>query len=177
VREDHVDRFLKRLVVLPPEVDIDLDVEALVDRINSISRRINRAMEATLADHGLSHAEWQVLVQLRLAPPPHVSSPGALAEHCDLSSGGMTSRLDRLEQAGLVRRLPDPADRRGVVVQLTERGREAWDAAASVQGRKEAFFASALTKTELGRLNDLLRKLLLALEDRTDTAKSAKVAG
>ena len=177
MREDHVDRFLRELAVLPPEVDIDLDVEALVDRIHSISRRIRRAMEATLAEYGLSHAEWDVLVQLRLAPPPHVSSPGALAEHCDLSSGGMTSRLDRLEQAGLVRRLPDPDDRRGVVVQLTDEGRDAWDAAASVQGRKEAFFASALTKAELGRLIDLLRKLLLALEDRADASHTARVAG
>jgi DNA-binding MarR family transcriptional regulator len=165
-REDHIDRFLKRLEVLPPEVEIDLEVEALVDRINSIQKRIARAMESTLAEYGLTHPEWQVLAQLRLAQPEHVSSPGELADHCDLSSGGMTSRLDRLEQAGLVRRRPDPADRRGVLVELTDKGREAWDAAASVQGRKEAFIASALTKPELRRLNDLLRKLMLALEAR-----------
>ncbi len=76
----------------------------------------------------------------------------------------MTSRLDRLEEAGLVRRLPDPDDRRGVVVELTEEGSKAWDQAASIQARKEAFFASALTKAEQQQLNALLRKLMLAFE-------------
>jgi DNA-binding MarR family transcriptional regulator len=76
----------------------------------------------------------------------------------------MTSRLDRLELAGLVRRLPDPGDRRGIVVELTPAGMKAWDQAAGIQGRKEAFFASALTKAEQKKLNDLLRKLMLAFE-------------
>jgi DNA-binding MarR family transcriptional regulator len=78
----------------------------------------------------------------------------------------MTSRLDRLETEGLVARLPDPDDRRGIVVELTEKGRQAWDTAASVQGRKEAFFASALSKDEQVQLNALLRKLMLAFEER-----------
>ena len=76
----------------------------------------------------------------------------------------MTSRLDRLEQSGYIRRLPDPEDRRGVVVELTDEGMAAWDKAAGIQGRKEAFFASALTKAEQQQLNALLRKLMLAFE-------------
>jgi len=76
----------------------------------------------------------------------------------------MTSRLDRLEEGGLVRRLPDPDDRRAVVVELTAKGREAWDTSANVQGRREAFFARTLTKTEQKQLNNLLRKLLLGLD-------------
>jgi DNA-binding MarR family transcriptional regulator len=163
--EDHIDRFLRRLAVLPPEVEIDLDVEAIVDRIGGINRRVKRGMEATLSEHGLSHPDWQVLTSLRLAAE-HRSSPGELANDLELSSGAMTSRLDRLEEGGLVRRLPAPDDRRGVVVELTKAGREAWDTAASVQGRREAFFASALTKAEQKQLNDLLRKLMLAFEAR-----------
>jgi DNA-binding MarR family transcriptional regulator len=169
--EDHIDRFLKRLAVLPREVEIDMDVEAIVDRIGGINRRLKRGMEATLAEHGLSHPDWQVLTSLRLAAD-HRSSPGELAGDHELSSGAMTSRLDRLEEAGLVRRLPAPGDRRGVIVELTETGREAWDTAASVQGRKEAFFASALTKPEQKQLNDLLRKLMLAFEAREDPKDS-----
>ena len=83
----------------------------------------------------------------------------------------MTSRLDRLEEAGLVRRLPAPGDRRGVIVELTETGRDAWDTAASVQGRREAFFASALSKAEQKQLNGLLRKLMLAFEAREEAPK------
>ncbi len=163
--EDHIDRFLKRLAILPREVEIDLDVEGIVDRIGGINRRVKRGMETTLTEHGLSHPDWQVLTSLRLVPG-HRSSPGELAGDLELSSGAMTSRLDRLEKEGFVRRLPDPDDRRGVVVELTDEGRKAWDTAASVQGRKEAFFASALTKPEQKQLNDLLRKLMLAFEAR-----------
>jgi DNA-binding MarR family transcriptional regulator len=76
----------------------------------------------------------------------------------------MSSRLDRLESAGLIRRLADSGDRRAVIVELTPAGLTAWDTAAGVQGRREAFFASALTKPEQRQLNDLLRKLMLAFE-------------
>jgi DNA-binding MarR family transcriptional regulator len=60
--------------------------------------------------------------------------------------------------------VPAPDDRRSVVVELTQEGRAKWDTAASIQARKEAFFASALSAAEQKRLNDLLRKLMLALE-------------
>jgi DNA-binding MarR family transcriptional regulator len=164
-REDHIDRFLRQLAVLPREVEIDLEVEAIVDRIGGINRRIKRGMERTLAEHELTHPDWQVLTSLRLRQQ-HRSSPGALAAELELSSGAMTSRLDRLAEAGLVSRLPDPEDRRGVMVELTDAGRETWDRAASVQARREAFFASALSKDEQRELNALLRKLMLAFEDR-----------
>ena len=144
--------------------DIDLEVEAIVDRIGGINRRIKKGMEVTLSEYGLTLPDWQVLSTLRLSRQNLRSSPGDLADDLELSSGAMTSRLDRLEQAGLVRRLPDPEDRRGVVVELTPEGLQAWDQAASIQARKEAFFASALTKAEQERLNALLRKLMLAFE-------------
>jgi DNA-binding MarR family transcriptional regulator len=161
--EDHVDRFLKRLEPLA-DVGIDLEVEGIVDRVNGISRRIKRGMEATLAEHDLTVPDWHVLSTLRLAGVEQRSTPGGLATDLELSSGAMTNRLDRLEEAGLLRRLPDANDRRVVVVELTEAGRAAWDEAAAVQGRREAFFASALTKTEQRQLNALLRKLMLAFE-------------
>jgi DNA-binding MarR family transcriptional regulator len=162
--EDHIDRFLRRLEVqLPSDNGIDLDVEGLVDRINGIARRIKRGMETTLADFDLTLADWHMLSALRLALD-HRSSPGVLAADMEVSSGAMTSRLDRLETAGLIRRLADSGDRRAVVVELTPAGLTAWDTAAGVQGRREAFFASALTKPEQRQLNDLLRKLMLAFE-------------
>ena len=160
---DHIDRLIERLEPLR-HVDIDLDVEAIIDRIASINKRIKRGMEATLAQYGLTHPDFQVLGTLRLWRSDHRSSPGELAADMELSSGAMTSRLDRLEEAGYIRRLRDPDDRRGVVVELTPEGERAWDEAASVQGRREAFFASALTKAEQEELNALLRKLMLAFE-------------
>jgi DNA-binding MarR family transcriptional regulator len=169
MQEDHIDKFLKRLEVLPPDSGIDLEVEGVIDRINSIGRRIKKGMEATLAEFDLTPADWHMLTALRLAPD-HRSSPGVLAAELEVSSGAMTSRLDRLETAGFIRRLADSGDRRGVVVELTPEGRTAWDTAAGVQGRREAFFASALTKPEQQKLNSLLRKLMLAFEERDTTS-------
>lgn len=169
-QEDHVDGLLAKIA--EAGVDLDLEVEGLVDRIGSINRRMKRALEETLVEHGLTPAEWGVLTTLRLGKPDYRSSPGALAADLELSTGAMTSRLDKLEAAGLIRRLPDADDRRGVVVELTTTGREAWDRAASIQGRREAFFASALTKGEQRELNVLLRKLLLAFDSAAAEARS-----
>ena len=76
----------------------------------------------------------------------------------------MTNRLDRLEEAGLVRRLPDPKDRRGLHIELTDKGHELWVGALGAQASKEAAVAAALSKKELARLNALLRKVLLEFE-------------
>ena len=162
---DHIDRFLERLENLG-HPDIDLEVEGLVDRIGAINKRIKKGMETVLAEYDLTWPEWSVMSRLRLSSLDHRSSPGELATELEISSGAMTSRLDRLEHQGFVRRLPDPGDRRGIVIELTPEGQAAWDRAAGIAGRREAFFASALTKTEQRQLNKLLRKLLVALEAR-----------
>ena len=70
---------------------------------------------------------------------------GQLSEWAELSSGAMTNRIDRLEHAGLVRRLPDPDDRRGVLVELTEAGHKAWEDSVATQAAKESLVAAALT--------------------------------
>jgi len=161
---------MKRVAPLAPEVEVDLDVEGIIERIGGLNRRFKRGMEAVVAEHGLSLEEWHSLSRLRLDEQGR-TSPGELASELDISSGAMTSRLDRLEEAGLIRRLRDPEDRRSVVVEITDAGREAWDRAASVAGRREAFLASALTKAEQRQLNGLLRKLMLAFEAREPSPK------
>ena len=109
-QRDHVDRFLESIRDELPE--LDLTVEGIVDRINGLSRRIKRMMDETLNERSLTWGEWKVLGLLRRSPG-HRRSPGYLAVHAELSSGAMTNRLDNLEKAGLIRRLPDPSDRRG----------------------------------------------------------------
>src|SRR5438876_485334 len=146
---DHVDRFLEEND-LP---GVDLEVEGIVDRINGIRRRFHRMLDETLVEFGL-------------AGPPHRRSPGQLAEWAELSSGAMTNRIDRLEHAGLVRRLPDHDDRRGVIVELTEAGHKAWEDSVAAQAAKESLVAAALTKDEKRQLNALLRRLMLEFERR-----------
>jgi DNA-binding MarR family transcriptional regulator len=162
---DHIDRFLDEVKdELPPEVD--LEVEAIVDRIAGINRRLHKALDETLAAYGLSHTDWKILGALRWAGPPYRRSAGELAKIADLSSGAMTNRLDQLEEAGLVRRLRDPGDRRGVLVEPTEKGQTLRDETVGVQGRKEALVISALDKRERQQLNALLRRVMIAFEER-----------
>jgi DNA-binding MarR family transcriptional regulator len=164
MQKDHIDRFLAQIAATLPE--IDLETEAIVDRISAINKRLKRELQETLAEHDLTHGEWQVMANLFHSGEPFCSSPGELSAELELSSGAMTNRLDRLESRGFVRRRPDPNDRRGVHVELTPEGRRAWEATTNTQGRKEALIASALTEREKKQLNGLLRKLMLALEQR-----------
>lgn len=159
---DRIDAFLtiwKR--ELP---DLDLATEGIVERIQHITKDLDRALGETLTAHSLNRGEWRLLGALRRWGPPYRRSPGQLARQMSLSSGAMTNRLDRMEAAGLIRRLPDPKDRRALLVELTDAGWQAWQASTDAQARKEALIASALTETEKQELNGLLRRLLRSLE-------------
>jgi DNA-binding MarR family transcriptional regulator len=162
---DHVDRFLDEIRdELPAEVD--LTVEGIVDRINGINWRIRKMLDETLEQQGLTSADWKVLTALRWQGKPYRRNAGELAKRSDLSSGAMTNRLDHLEQEGLVRRLRDPDDRRGVLVELTEKGRKRHQQAIGVQAQKEALLAEALGERDMEQLNALLRRVMLTLEER-----------
>src|SRR5829696_3069628 len=139
--KDHVDLFLERFGERLPVMD--LVVEGIVDRITGLSKRLHREMDETLEAFGLNSGESKVLGILWRGGEPHRASPGVLARLEDLSTGAMTNRLDRLEEAGFVRRLPDPGDRRAVQVELTEKGKRAWEKAIAAQAKKEALVASA----------------------------------
>lgn len=160
--QDHIDRFLEAVRNELPE--LDLTIEGIVERIGGLHRRLRRMLDETLAEQGLASSEWKTLSYLRQAGPPYRSSPGKLAERADLSSGAMTNRLDRLEAAGLIRRLPDPTDRRAIQVELTETGHKAYERSISIQAAKEAEVVSALNAREREHLNGLLRRVMLAAE-------------
>jgi DNA-binding MarR family transcriptional regulator len=161
---DHIDRFLESIKDTLPM--LDPEVEGLVDRIGGLNRRFHRALDETLADFGLDYAEYKLLGLLTREGEVYRSSPGKLARVMELSSGAMTNRLDRLEEADLIRRLPDSEDRRSVVVELTDHGRETIQKAIGVQAQKEALIAAALDPSEKEQLNGLLRKLMLEFERR-----------
>jgi DNA-binding MarR family transcriptional regulator len=162
---DQVDRMLH---VWKGELpDLDLATEGIVERIQKLNRYIDRSMNETLADFKLDRGEWRLLGALRKSGPPYRRSPGRLAEDVGLSSGAMTNRLDRLQEAGLVRRLPDPDDRRALQVELTDAGWQAWQDSVGVQAQKEALVASALAPDEKEQLNALLRRLMLEFERQT----------
>lgn len=140
--------------------DIDPDVEAIVTRVSAVDRYFDRSAVDSLEAVGLAHGELKVLLRLRRERRAH----GDIARELLVSTGTMTNRLDKLEDAGLVRRLPDPADRRGVLVELTEAGRETLDRYVHAQAKRERQMVDGLSDTEKRELGGLLRKLLTSLE-------------
>jgi DNA-binding MarR family transcriptional regulator len=176
---DSVDENVEFWARLVPE--LDRETEGIVERIGAIAKRLDRSMERTLAQHGVNYGEWKVLHNLRRNEPGYRSTPGKLSERLGLSSGAMTNRLDRLEEEGLVRRLPDPKDRRSVVVELTDEGLERWRAAIGRQAQFEADVASALDADEKKQLDALLRRLLIRFEktgaeEKAEAKAEAKAA-
>jgi DNA-binding MarR family transcriptional regulator len=157
-RDEVDERIATWLAGLP---DLDLEVEGIVERIQLLEKRIRRMLDETLVEFGINIGEWSVLSSLHKAGPPYRRSPGELAKWSRLTTGAMTNRLDRLEADGLVRRLPDPSDRRGVIVELTDEGRDLWQRSVGAQAAKEQFVADALNATERRQLNTLLRRLVL----------------
>jgi DNA-binding MarR family transcriptional regulator len=140
----------------------DLDVTPLqvLSRVSRLARHLDLARRASFASHGLETWEWDVLSALRRQGPPYQMTPGALLRATLVTSGTMTNRIDRLAEAGLVRRQPDPRDRRGVLVTLTDQGRAAADAAlADLLGRERDLLAS-LGAEDQETLAGLLRTLL-----------------
>src|SRR5512144_455555 len=115
VRKDSIDRFLERALDWFPT--LDREVEAAVDRMEKLTKKIDRLTEQTVGRFGLNTGEFKLLLKLRQTPGERASA-GRLASSLSLSSGAMTNRIDRLEEAGFVTRERDPEDRRSVVVVL-----------------------------------------------------------
>jgi DNA-binding MarR family transcriptional regulator len=140
----------------------DLDVEPMqvLSRISRLARHLDIARRGAFADHGLESWEFDVLSALRRQGPPFQLTPGALLRATLVTSGTMTNRIDRLAAAGLVRREPDPRDKRGVLVTLTDQGRQSVDAALADLLHRERVLLAGLNTADRRRLADLMRILL-----------------
>ena len=144
----------------------DLEMEALkvTARLSRIGPLLAKRQEAAFSRFGLNRGEVGALSALRIAGPPHRLSPTRLGKGLMLSSAGVTSRIDRLERRGLVRRLADPDDRRGVIIELTNEGRDVVDEAVAAVTISDRQLLERLDPHELEQLEGLLRKLLGGLE-------------
>ena len=144
----------------------DLDVEPLqvLSRISRLARHLDRARRAAFASHDLEPWEFDMLSALRRQGPPYQLTPGALLRATLVTSGTMTNRIDRLADARLVRRLPDPQDRRGVLVTLTAEGQQRADEALADLVLSEYDLLNGLGPADRRTLADLLRVLLAPLD-------------
>ena len=146
--------------------DLDASPIGVIGRVSRLARELEQRLEPVYAEQGLEPGWYDVLATLRRSGPPYRLRPSEFTGALMLTSSGTTKRLDRLEQAGLVARTPDPHDRRGTLITLTAPGRELVDAASEAHIANEHRLLGALSDAERQRLADLLRKLLLGLPPR-----------
>ncbi|MBC6459087.1 MarR family winged helix-turn-helix transcriptional regulator [Actinomadura sp. HBU206391] len=160
--EDEVDRLVAAWGVERP----DLDIEPLhvLSRVSRLARHLDRARRAAFVAHDLESWEFDVLTALRRAGRPYQLSPGRLLRATLVTSGTMTNRIDRLAAAGLVERHPDPQDKRGVQVRLTEAGRRRVDAAFADLLERERGLLGGLSSAEQRQLAGLLRTLIVPFD-------------
>ena len=156
--DEHVARWQAELQWLDPVQ------EAIFVRLGIVQRHANQVARDALNDDGLARWQFHVLMTLRRQGPPYSASPSYLADALGLTRGALSARLGAIEQAGLITRTADEADRRRVHVRLTAAGHAAFEQHGHIAERGEAALLAALTADEKQVLAGLLRKLVLTLE-------------
>jgi DNA-binding MarR family transcriptional regulator len=144
--------------------DVEVGPLVLLGRLFRVTELADARLARALGERNLQRGWFDLLAALRRSGPPYELRPGELMRATMLSSAGMTKRLDRLVEAGLLERRPDPGDRRGTLVRLTAAGRRAIDAALPVHVANEELLLAPLSERERKTLDRLLRKLLRPLE-------------
>jgi DNA-binding MarR family transcriptional regulator len=140
--------------------DLDLAPMEVLSRISRLARRLDRLRASAFSAHDLEYWEFDVLAALRRAGSPYRLSPGQLLHETLVTSGTMTNRVDRLADRGFVTRHDHPKDRRGVLVQLTDSGKDVVDAALAELMAAERQIMGALDAGDHDQLTRTLRLLL-----------------
>ncbi len=142
---------------------LDPSALGLVGRVIVLAQHLERSVNAALAKHNLTLGQFDILATLRRHGAKGGLTPKQLLGSVMLTSGGMTARLQKLETEELIRRLPDPNDRRGVVVELTAKGRKRIDAAAATRFAEAERSLPPVGDAERRTLEELLRAWLVAV--------------
>ncbi len=145
--------------------DLDASPIGIIGRVSRLARELEQRLEPVSRAHGLEAGWYDVLATLRRSGPPYRLRPSEFTRALMLTSSGTTKRLDRLEQARLIERAPDPDDRRGTLISLTPKGRALVDRVSDAHLANEARLLETLSAAEREQLARLLRKLRLGLPD------------
>jgi DNA-binding MarR family transcriptional regulator len=167
---DHVDAIVAQWRRERPE--LDTKALATMGRLFRVASLAEPVLARPLRELGLRPGWFDLLAALRRVGEPYRLNPTELMRATMLSSGGMTKRLDRMEESGLVERLPDPHDRRGTLVALTPRGKATIDTAIEAHVRNETRLLDGLAPADRRALDRLLRMLLATLEGNSGSANA-----
>jgi DNA-binding MarR family transcriptional regulator len=165
-RRDHVRVVLEQWRREAPE--LDRSPFGVVGRISRLAQLLQAAIEPVFAAHGLNGGEFDVLAALRREGSPYRLTPTELSRALIMTSGGMTKRLNALEERELIRRRPDPNDGRSTAVSLTGEGKRLVDAVLREHTANERHLVSGLSTKERAELARLLESLAIALGDQAD---------
>ena len=157
--KDSVDRIIDQWAQVHP--DIDVSPMGVLGRLSRLTRLFERELQGVFTEHDLQPGEFDILATLRRADTDgNGLTAGHLADSAMVTSGAITNRIDRLLAKDLITRKTDPRSRRTIRIALTQRGREAIDAALPDHVGNEERLLSSLTTSQRQKLEDLLRVLL-----------------
>jgi DNA-binding MarR family transcriptional regulator len=160
---DHVARLVALRRRESPDVPLDgMEILGRARRLTLLSRP---AIEAVFKRHGIDSGAFDVLATLSRSGPPYALRPTELFRSLMISSGGLTDRLNRLEQQGLITREASPSDGRSMLVKLSPRGRIVIEKAFAEDMAVEEKMLAPLSGNERKTLAALLAKLLRGMED------------
>jgi DNA-binding MarR family transcriptional regulator len=146
--------------------DLDPSPLAVVGRVIVLAQHLEGSVGTALSKHGLTLGQFDILATLRRHSPKGGLTPSDLLGSVMLSSGGMTARLDKLADAGLIARGADADDRRKVVIELTPKGKRVIDAATATRFEDAKNSLPPLNANEMEALAGLLRRWLGGLGER-----------
>lgn len=158
---DHVDRILEQWRRARP--DLDVEPMGVIGRLHRLALLLDEELRPVFAAEGLGDGDFDVLATLRRAGAPYELSAGQIAQSTMVTSGAVSKRVQRLEDAGLVGRTVDERDARGRRVRLTPAGLEVVDRALEAHVANEHRLVAGLTADERRQLAGLLRRWSLAL--------------
>lgn len=142
--------------------EIDCSGKAVTGRILRLGEIFMNAMNRNMAQFGVKYSHYAIVGTLRASGHPYRMSPSDLQNTLMITSGGLSNLLKRVEKLGYIRRLDDPFDGRGVIVELTEKGNELSETAMSAQAELERQLVSVLSQGEQELLSSMLRRLILS---------------
>lgn len=169
---DHVARIQEEWARERP--DVDVSPQGVIGRLHRVAAHLTAELAGVFEAFGLSAGEFDVLAALRRAGEPFARTPSELAESTMITSGGLTKRVDRLEEAGLVERRTSERDARSRVVRLTEQGRALVDRALEAHMANEHRLLAVLDPDDRAALESILTRWLRAAGGETPAAREGR---